>query len=269
MQLGGGSHMTRYPEKHTAVKVSGTGKLWLSEMGAGQPSAWSWEQEVWDGRFSASRVRWWWQIFLDGAIFFHHDFLLQSTVWCRNSYSHNFLLSLCRKHLSLCTPKSCLCCSPEEWLCQGCEACIMLMHSSWSGSYSGERTLTVEEWPFLRELRLPCGPSSIQRFFFYPCCNNTNNKTFVGCRNHTLPTEKGLSLFFQNTKIKQTSSFSPCFSPLAFFPTQTKIGFTAEGYLSVSDPLPLLSMAFLYCSFLLTESCMETKHSLVQNQSMP
>lgn len=69
MQLGGGSHMTRYPQKHTAVKVSVTGRLWLSEMGAGQPSAWSWEQEVWDGRFSASRVRWWWQTFLDGAFF--------------------------------------------------------------------------------------------------------------------------------------------------------------------------------------------------------
>lgn len=115
MQLGGGSHMTRYPQKHTAVKVSVTGRLWLSEMGAGQPSAWSWEQEVWDGRFSASIVRWWWQTFLDGAFFFTVIF------YCRAQCSagtHTTSCFVSAENTCPCVPSNpaCAVCQRNGWV---------------------------------------------------------------------------------------------------------------------------------------------------------
>lgn len=139
MQVGGGSHMTRYPEKHTAVKVSGTGKLWLSQMGAGQPLAQSWEQEVWDGRFSASRVRWWWQTFLDGAIFFPIIFYCRAQCGA-GTHTHTTSCFVSAKNTCPCAPTNPACAvHQQEWLSQGCVACIMLTHSSWSGSCSREK----------------------------------------------------------------------------------------------------------------------------------
>lgn len=102
--------------------------------GSGQPTAQSWER-LWNGRFSVSR----WDddsiILLDGAIFFLFLFFFPQGL-----PEHNGVQKLMLTHplpiLSLCTHQSCLGCSR---LSQGCAAGPVLMHSSWSGSYSGEK----------------------------------------------------------------------------------------------------------------------------------
>lgn len=121
----------------------GTGKFWLSQMGAGSP---------WHGAEEGSFGRLWLHGLQRSVVTLPDSgskdcTLWQSTVQGRSSCSHNSPLLCLSKAPALGSPPVLVAWSSAERAEGRLWGCPTLMHSS----------LSAEEWPFLRGLRLPLG----------------------------------------------------------------------------------------------------------------